>query len=463
MRLSIVVVIGAALIAAAALVWSGGLLMASDGPLLRDAGFNSPVLTPNADGSNDVIEFSFTLARTADISIQLINGEQENFDFRVNTRTAPGTYSLQFSGIVGGFVLPGENIEGTIERRLLPDGDYLWEIIALGVERTEVAQLRGTLSITDGDTALPLLNNFSISPTTFTPNQDGVADRVAINAYLTKPATVTAYLLDNTGQRLYIAPRQTQVKLGEVGWQEFDYEGGVDIGAEPPPDGTYSVVLEAQDAVGQRVSRSGTLTIADGGKPRAGIVGQTTGADVVFGTAPYDTRYAAAGEILPLPDNPADIRLGTVIVPIGDLLVFRLVVENYGASPIRTAGPPPGTVYQQQQVAAALGAIEQDGVWRVGIQCDTSEQSYPYRWAVGPFDSLEQVADPTNDNIYYYLPPGQRSVVWGAVRLTDVVKTRNPQQCWAGLIHEGVAVANNRIGARDILIEGSAQSQDSGS
>ena len=99
-----------------------------------------------------------------------------------------------------------------------------------------------------------------------------------------------------------------------------------------------------------------------------------------------------------------------------------------------------------------MGAIEQDGVWRVGIQCETSEESYPYRWAVGAFDDLTTVTDAATDNVYYFLEPGQRSVVWGAIRMTDVVKSTNPQQCWAGLIHEGVAVANNRIGVRDILI-----------
>jgi hypothetical protein len=459
MRLSILVVIAAALIAAAVLVIGGDLLLNPERPLLSsEAGFDSLTLTPNADGQNDVVQFSFSLARTADITLNLTNTDGQTYAFRDGIRTPTGNYAIQFSGVVGGFTLPNERIDGTVERRLIPNGVYTWELIAIGVEREEQATQTGMLTITDADAELPSLNNFSVSPTVFTPNQDGVADRVAINAYLTKPATVSAYLIDESGTRLYIPQRQTEAKLGEIGWQEFDYEGGVDIGAEPPADGTYTIVLEAQDTVGQRVSRTGHLTIQDGGKPRAGIVGQTTGADVVFTTQPYEDSYfsdkTGLGEMINIPDDPAVVRLGTVIVPIGDMLVFKVLVENYGASPIRTDGPPPGTVYQQSQVAAALNAIEQDGVWRVGIQCDTSEESYPYRWAVGRFEDLEQTTDPTNDNVYYSLAPGARSVVWGAVRLTDIVTTRNPQQCWAGLIHEGVAVANNRIGARDITIAG---------
>jgi hypothetical protein len=163
-----------------------------------------------------------------------------------------------------------------------------------------------------------------------------------------------------------------------------------------------------------------------------------------------------------MPDDPADSGLGQVVVPVGDMLVFMLVVENYGTSAIRTDGPPPGTVYQQNQRAAAIyqesqddervGAIDADGVWRVGIQCETNRESYPYRWAVGAFDDLTRVEDAVTGNVYYYLEPGQRSVVWGGIRLTDAFRARNPQQCWAGLIHEGVAVVNERIGARDILI-----------
>jgi hypothetical protein len=36
--------------------------------------------------------------------------------------------------------------------------------------------------------------------------------------------------------------------------------------------------------------------------------------------------------------------------------------------------------------------------------------------------------------------------------MTDLIAARNPQQCWAGLIHEDVEVSirNARVGARDI-------------
>jgi hypothetical protein len=457
MRVSPAAVAIVALAAALAAVIVGSQLINPARPLVVSAGFDHTAITPNADGEADVTNFAFELSRPAMISLLLSDASGQVYSIRRDQRTPSGEYSMAFSGVVDGFLLPNEELESTVERRLIPNGEYMWQFVAQEIDGAETYSNSGSISVSDADADLPLLTGFTISPTVFTPNQDGIADRVAVNAYLAKEAEVTGYLIGPDGARVYMEPRELENRAGEVGWQEFDYEGGVDIGADPPPDGTYNVVIEAQDAVGQRVSVRGELTIELGGKPRAGILGQSSGADVVFATAPYEEAYFTdvdtTGELIPMPNNPADNRLGQVVVPVGDLLIFKLIVENSGSSPIRTDGPPPGTVYNQDQLPAALGEIEQDGVWRVGIQCETSEASYPYRWAVGAFDDLTQVEDPVSGNIYYYLEPEQRSVVWGAVRLTEAIRAANPQQCWAGLIHEGVAVVNQRIGARDIKIE----------
>ena len=79
---------------------------------------------------------------------------------------------------------------------------------------------------------------------------------------------------------------------------------------------------------------------------------------------------------------------------------------------------------------------------------------YPWRWALGSADTLDVVHDPENGNVYYYLPAGARAVVWGAVRMTDDT-IRNPQDCWAGLIHESVEISsvNNVVGTRQVQID----------
>ena len=47
-------------------------------------------------------------------------------------------------------------------------------------------------SISNTDTTLPELQAFTVFPQEFTPNQDGLDDRVLIRYYLTKPARPSA-------------------------------------------------------------------------------------------------------------------------------------------------------------------------------------------------------------------------------------------------------------------------------
>ncbi|HEX2906733.1 MAG TPA: hypothetical protein VHO69_07735 [Phototrophicaceae bacterium] len=258
------------------------------------------------------------------------------------------------------------------------------------------------------------------------------------------------------GLQVFLAERKEGRLPGEPGRHDFDYDGGVDLGADPPPDGDYTVVAVAEDAEGQRLRRMTTMRIEQGGDPQAEIAPQAVGVDVVFDHAVYDARYLGTegqpGELIAPPDDPQDLNQLAVNIPLGDLLVFKLTIENYGEVPIRTSGPMPGTVYEQNQVAASLGFYDESGAWRVGLDCDTATRDYPWRWAVGSADDLEVVTDKESGQTYYYLLPGQQTVVWGAVRMTDLVEGRNPQNCWAGLIHEDVEVStyNSRVGARQV-------------
>jgi hypothetical protein len=200
------------------------------------------------------------------------------------------------------------------------------------------------------------------------------------------------------------------------------------------------------------------LTIEDGGVPRAEISPQAVDADVFWTSASYlESQFSdknALGDLLVLPAIPQAVSVTQVSVKHEDLLIFRLTVDNYGDVPIRTTSPPPGTVYQQSQVSAAMGALDEPGAWRVGIQCDTSEVSFPYRWAIGTDEDLLTITDPATGRDYRYLPAGTRSVVWGAVRLTEINEFANPQTCWTGLIHEGVdiSVENRFVGSIEVLI-----------
>jgi|FLYN01.1.fsa_nt_gi hypothetical protein len=456
MRISIWLTVVGALLALSVVLVAGRFLLQPDLPLITHAGFAPETITPNADGSDDVTLFTYSLTRNARVSLTFEGEDGTRFVYRDNEPRIAQDYQVYFSGVVDGYTLPGERFAGEVLRRLMPDGVYTWRLEAVEEGSGESQQWTGTLIVEDGDVPLPQLASFTVSPEVFTPNQDGISDRAQVNVYLTKAADLTVYLQGANGEIIYLAERLEGREPGEPGRHDFDYDGGVDLGADPPPDGTYTVIATAQDAVGQRVQQTAILTIQDGGDPLAEIAPQAVGVDVVFAHQVYDERYFSAmgqpGELIAPPEGPLDLNLTGVTIPVGDLLAFKLTVENYSEVPIRTTGPAPGTVYQQDQRASTLGWYEEAGAWRVGIDCDTAPSDYPWRWALGASDTLVAEQDPATGNTFYYLPPGEQAVVWGAIRMTNLVENFNPQNCWAGLIHEQVEVSlrNARVGPREI-------------
>jgi len=400
-------------------------------PLLSQVSFSTDLITPNADHDNDVLVITYHLARSADVSIYFEDQAGKRYYFRNHVHHAPSVekpYQVYFSGVVDGYTLAGEQFEGfSVEKRVLQDGVYTWAVEATDAQGV-TGQATGALTIADADTALPGLRGFSIYPPVFTPNRDSISDRATINVDLKKDVDeLTVYLEGADGVRYHVMEKETATELNEAGWHEFDYDAGVDLGADPPPDGAYAVTMEARDAVGQWTVATGTLTIKDGGVPRAYIFNG-------------EVEWSGGG-------GPR------VSIPLGGTLYFTLTVENDSIVPIRTSGPPPGTVYDSNQNYATLREYEQSGVFRVGIHCETSPTDHPWRWAVGGPDDLVEVVD--GDNRYFYLPAGARAVVTGGVRFVDVVEARNPQYCYASLIHEDVEISlvNYRVDAVSLYIQ----------
>jgi hypothetical protein len=449
-----------ALIAAALMIFAGIQLLQPPLPLIVSADFEAPLITPNADGDADLTTFSYTLSRNAVVSLTLSDSEGMTFTFRDQERRVADDYRVLFSGVVDGYVLPEEVIHSEVERRLIPDGNYTWTLVAVG-EDGEQAESSGTLNVSDADSQLPDISGFSISPTLFTPNRDGLSDRVNIHAYVDKAARLTMFLVDETGQREYITERGEGRRFGEAGSHVFDYDGGIDAGQAPPPDGEYQVVAIAEDAEGQRVRRMGVLAIRDGGYPVGAIFPQPTGTTVFYDSAPFEERYRTEyenqGDIIAVPEGVESIIADSEVVLQGDMLVFRVTVTNDGSVGLRTTGPVPGTVYEQDQRSSGIGWTDESGAWRVGLECETAKSSYPWRWAIAPMDQLEVVED--GGETYYYLPPGEQAVVWGGVRLTEIL-SRNPQQCWIGLIHEDVAVVQSSVDRRWVEIQPAPDADD---
>jgi hypothetical protein len=378
--------------------------------LLAAASFQPTTISPNGDGKADAAQINYTLNRDALVSIYLQDATGRVYYFRKDQPRSAGPYAVLFGGV--------------IENRMLPNGTYTWVVAANDGKQAQ--EIKGPLTITDADSTPVEITRLTASPPVFTPNRDGISDRDTINVWINKDAELRVYLLGKDNIQYPVTEKPGLRKAGEQGLHTFDYDAGVDNGAEPPPDGTYTIYAEATDKVGQHSIATTTLTIQDGGVPRA---------EIVDGQVDFS--------ICPTPNAQCPVQLG-------DTIYFTMTVENYGTVPIRTSGPQPGTCYDLDQnfnvprPGRPQGYPEESGVFRAAIGFDTQLINYPFRWAIGgPGDLETKTIDGKN---YYYLPAGKRAVITGCIRITQV-PPRNPLYFWAGLIHEDVEISqlNDRV------------------
>lgn len=420
-RFPFVVTVIAVLVVAAALAL-GWRLIRGDRSLLRNVAVAESLITPNADGEQDITLVSYELSRNATVSIYFEDAAGDRHYFRREQPRGVGEYSVYFSGVVEGYELPGENYEGEVLARLLQNGDYTWVIEATD-ERGNSEDVRGNLAISGADSVLPEIRDFSLTRETFTPNQDGIADRVQMDFFLPKEVEdLRVYVLLPDGTEMTVPEDPSEVKPRAEGRHVYDWAAGVDQKVAPPPDGTYPVFAYAADAEGQKYQVADEITIELGGVPFANIISPFAGETVDF-------------------NNTA--------VSLCDTLTFTVTVENYGDAPIRTIGPWNGAVYDSDWNYNTVGWPTESGAWRLGIGYENALSDYPYRWGLGSPEELTEIDG------QYYLMPGQRVVVQGAIRVVDTFGIRNPQPVWAGLIHEDVEISevNQRVDTHQIKVD----------
>ncbi|HSM58056.1 MAG TPA: hypothetical protein VK879_18010 [Candidatus Sulfomarinibacteraceae bacterium] len=400
---------------------AGRRVLHGDGSLLRTVSVEATEISPNADGIDDVTHINYEVARNARVSIYFEDDEGRRFHFREDQARAAGEYRAPFSGVVEAYHMPGEQVEGELVARLLQDGVYTWTVEATD-EDGVTERRQGQVQIVDADPQLPQLQAFNVQPTRFTPNQDGVGDLLTISFDLTKEANVRVFLRAADGREVRIHEGDYAGGAESDGPYHIVYDAGVPDGFAPPTNGVYTVEAVAEDREGQRVRTrlEEELVIEHGGAPL--------------------TR------IYPAPAGNT-VRWEATAVPVCDTLWFNLTVENYGTAPIRTSGPPPGTVYDSDWDYESLGWTAETGVFRVGIGFENELVTYPFRWAVGDVDDLQEIDG------HYYLMPGERAVVSGGIRMTDVFGVRNPQPVWAGLIHEGIGVGQTEFRVDPVAIQ----------
>ncbi len=396
--------LGRGLAAVGLLVLALGLVGCAGGPPASEFSLRPDAISPNADGSDDVTTISYRLHCTANVSIYFVDEQGERHYFRQESRRAyaEDPYRVDFGGAIDG--------------RLLPDGRYT-AVLEAADDRGQTARLEQPFTIAGGDPTPLKIENLSISPNIFTPNRDGISDRVTVGYYLSKEVRqVDAYLLDGKGLR-YPIPEDRIRKMGSKGSHSHDYDAGVDMGAQPPPDGVYTVVVEAEDYVGNKDRVAGPLSIVSGGVPQVEIVN------------------AAAEWSAP-------------IVKLGDTLSFTCTVKNIGTVPVRTKGPEPGQVYSMDQNFNSLQQPEEPGLFRVGLDYEgnSAGRQYPFRWQLGRDNELTEI------NGQKYLMPGQTVTVTGSV-VVDEKTVRVEPYFWVGLIQENVWIVQDRVEYTQIKVE----------
>ena len=381
--------------------------------LLWDVQISPQVISPNADGVDDVAAISYRISENVDFSLYLVDSEGNRHYFRRDLRRVPSqTPYVAFFG-------------GSVDGRLLPDGQYTCVLEATDKNGNAVRE-EHILTIEGGDQERLEIRNLVVAPNVFTPNRDGIKDRVTISYYLTKEvAYLEVYITDGAGNR-YPVPADKIRDSHDRGNHEHDYDAGVDMGATPPPDGVYTVWVVAEDAVGNRDVQKATLTIEMGGVPQVEIV-----------------KRAA--------------QWSTTVVPLGETLTFTCTVQNVGRVPVRTKGPEPGTVYTTSEnyntLSTTLGQeigddfYEEPGILRIGVDFEgnTSGRPYPFRWQLGKSEELTLIDGEL------YLMPDQSVLVYGSIVIKDAPVKIAPYY-WVGLLHEQVRWVEEHVGRTQISV-----------
>jgi hypothetical protein len=177
------------------------------------------------------------------------------------------------------------------------------------------------------------------------------------------------------------------------------------------------VVVEAEDAVGNRAEARGQLTIANGGVPQV---------EIVNGAAEWSTS----------------------VLPLGETLTFTCTVRNIGKVGVRTKGPPSGATYTTSENFNSKEFYEEPGIFRIGLDYEgnSSGRQYPFRWQLGRDDELTVIDGEK------YLMPGQTVTVVGHLKVVDKPVKVAPYY-WLGLIHEQVWIVQDRVEPVPITIE----------
>ncbi|NLS75812.1 MAG: hypothetical protein GXY76_00990, partial [Chloroflexi bacterium] len=127
--------------------------------LLSNVTIEPGVISPNADGTDDVAAIRYKITDNARVSMYFVDGAGARHAFREDVRRSPS--KDEYVAFFG----------GSIDGRLLPDGDYTCVIEAKAEDGRAVREEK-PLVIRGGDKDRIEIRNLVIAPNVFTPNRD---------------------------------------------------------------------------------------------------------------------------------------------------------------------------------------------------------------------------------------------------------------------------------------------------
>lgn len=378
------------------------LLSCTPSPRLAvDLQLSQSTIAPDSRG--DRIELWYGVSRPSRVGLRLLGPGGASFDLRTDEPRLPGqSYLYAFNGSV-----PAP--DDPEQRRVLGDGSY--RLVLEAIDATgQREQASHEIAIQNADVTPPAIENLAVFPPLISPNYDGADDVATISYRLTKRARVQSVVTDQAGNRVYVGA----VVVLAPGEHADRWDGTAKD--KPLSDGVYTYQVRAADAAGNVVVSRASIALLAGGRPE--------------------------GRIVQIDFTPRRLM-------VGEMLTVRALVRNTGPVPLRTQGPEPAYRYSSFDSFASIAEhqlIDRVGMWRLGVDWAGSPTStgskYPYRWGLGR-----------------ELAPGEEVTVEGEVRIEhgpaldrQVGPLNNRIFVYAGLVHEGIAFHDDRVGGTWIEI-----------
>jgi hypothetical protein len=363
--------------------------------LLSDVKLDGQALTLDGQGGPKTINLSYTLGKTARVSLMLEGPGNSKYNLRTGEERPTGQYATSINGLVD----LEEN--GQKQRRLLPDGIYRYTLTAeAGSEKTSD---QGQFSISGNRTeGPPEISGLSAFPNVISPNFDALDDVTTFNWRTSRPATVTVSVSGPDG----FSKTLKTIKNQPAQEDKITFDGR-DLKGEPLSDGTYTFTITALDAYGQETRRSGSFQVQGGGKPNVVITSAEIGPEEII---------------------------------TGNEVTVKVRIKNLGKVPVRSQGPDSGFLYSTREVYSSVESGNYDekaGFWRIGLDFEANTTAgavrYPWRWGFGK----------------EYLLPGEEVEITGRIKIE-----RGEQKIvlYLGLIQEKIALRADRVKVTQIKV-----------